>query len=332
MRTIFFLSLITFILTACMPNQVLAAAYKVTPRIIDVEVKPRDIFSRDITLTNNTNHNLNLYAAVNQVTVDEGGDITSFSPPSVSDNTITPTSWVSITRGRISLSAGQTKTVPLDFKIHPQAEAGVYHMVVGFGAGHNRAVSEAQIRDGSAPGTVLTISVDQERSEFLKLKRFLIDRFVIKPDNKAISYTLDNPGETNVTPTGEIIISNSRGEEVAAVPINPDKETLAPGQETTYVIDAPTEGLTGRYKAFLTVDYGTEQLASVYDTAFFNVVPWQKLLILFIVVLAFAILLTVYLHRKMGGRHEYEDEHEEVPLFIRESLSEDQDHDINLKK
>jgi hypothetical protein len=321
-----------FIFLLLMPMFSLAANYKVTPLVFDEEVKPRDIFSKTVTITNRENRKIIIYPSVNEVNIAEGGDVKSFEPQSTSDNTQTPTSWIAFSRARLEIEANETVTLPLNFKIHPEAKAGVYHLFVGFGSGHNRPIAEAQVKSGVAPGVIVTLSVEQKQSEFLKLSKFLIKRFVTSPENDAISYTLTNPGEAVVNPKGEIIFSNSIGEEVAAVPINPDQEPLAPGQETTYVISAPTKDMMGKYKAFLTIDYGTTQLASVYDTAFFYVIPWQKLAILFGSVLFVTLFITILLHRRLQGRGDDDFDHDELPLFIKKTKSEDMEHDIILKK
>ncbi|MDA8596743.1 hypothetical protein N9L26_00195 [Candidatus Pacebacteria bacterium] len=324
-------SLVFFLILVPLVSE--ARGYKVTPRVISHEVKQRDILSETITITNDNNYTLNVYATVNEVSIDDGGDITSFVPPSMSDGTLTPTSWIELKRGRISIPAGKTQEVPLGIKVHPQAEAGEYHILLGFGSGHNRPSAEQQVKNGTAPSIVVTLSVDQNQTEFLKLGRFIVDRFVTQSDNSAISYTLNNPGTADVQPAGEIIFSDSRGEEVAAVPINPNGDRLAPGQETTYTAKAPTEGLMGKYKAFLSVDYGTEQVASVYDTTFFYVLPLSRLLIIFAVIMLLAIAATVLLHRRYAGPLEEEViDHEELPMYIRDSQSEEKEHDINLKQ
>ena len=327
---------LTFCVVLLLPLISFASGYKVTPRVIDKEVSQRDIFTETITITNNESHKINIYASVNEVDVDDGGDIASFSPASVSDNTETVTSWIAITRGRIELMPGKTKKIPVEFKIHPQAKPGVYHAFIGFGEGRNKPIAEKQIKNETAPGVVVTLSVGQEKTEFLKLARFVIDRFVTKPDNSAITYTLTNPGSADVVPSGEIIFYDGRGDEVDAVPVNPDGQSLAPGQETSYSLAAPTDNMLGKYKAFLSVDYGTEQRASVYDTAYFYVVPWQKLLIVFGILFFVTLVLTLVLHSRM--KHEDDDDeyhHDgsaELPLFIRNAVSEDQEHDINLKQ
>lgn len=314
-----------------LPCFLYADTYKVTPRIIDRDVKQRDIFTETITITNSKQHAINVYPSVNEVSVTDTEDIINFTAPSVSDNKTTATSWLSISRARITIASGQSVDIPLNIKIHPEAESGVYHVFVGFGTGSNRPEAEAQVANGEAPGVIITLSVDQEKNEFLKLDQFTIDTFVTDSDNNAVTYTLRNPGSAEVSPTGEIIFSNSRGEEVAAIPVNPDADVLIPGQEVTYSASVPVSGTPGKYKAFLSVDYGTNQRASVYDTEFFYVLPWKKILLIFATLLLFALLFTVLLLHKFG-RYEHEHDADEVPMFIRESQSEEKEHDINLKK
>lgn len=307
--------------------------FKVTPRVIDREVEPRDIFTENISIQNNAGHKIQVFASVNAVNIDEGGDIVDFTPPSQSDNTVTVTSWLSITRASIEMNDGETVEVPLNIKIHPQAEPGIYHAFIGFGTGRNQDEAISQIKRGIAPGVIVTIKVSQNQVEFLKLNNFVIDRLVLSPENEAVHYFLKNPGSAPVVPRGEIIISNGRGEEKASVLINPERETLKPNQEKEYSAAIPTDGLLGKYKAFLSVDYGTEQVASVYDTTFFYVLPWKQLLIVFAVVSVLLVTMTLVLHRRFTVVDNEDDDPgtDYIPLFVRSGSSEEKDHDINLK-
>lgn len=327
--------LIPFVSLALFPviTNAQAIKFKVTPRVIDREVEPRDIFTETISIQNNAGHKVQAFASVNAVNVDEGGDIVDFTPRSQSDNTVTVTSWLAITRAGIEMNDGETVDIPLNIKIHPQAEPGIYHAFIGFGTGRNQDEAISQIKRGIAPGVIVTIKVSQNQVEFLKLNNFVIDRLVITPDNEAVKYRLTNPGSAAVVPRGEIIISNGRGDEVGSVVINPDKETLGPNQEKEYKATVPTKGLLGKYKAFLSVDYGTEQVASVYDTVFFYILPWKQLLIAFAVVSFVLVIITIILHRRFSIADTDEDEIDAdyVPLFVRSGSSEEKEHDINLK-
>lgn len=324
---------LTVLLIFCTPLVIDAQVikHKVTPRVIDKQVSQRDIFTETITVENLAPHKVSIYPTVNAVAVDEGGDITDFAPQSMSDNKVTVTSWLAISRAAIELLPGEVANIPLEVKIHPQAESGVYHAFIGFGTGRNRDIAQQQADDGLAPGVIVTLTVGKDEVKAIKLDNFLVKRFITSQENNAITYTLQNPGSVAVVPSGEIIISSNTGQEVATVDVNPEGISLEIGESKTYTTHMPIVGLLGKYKAFLNVDYGTDQVASVYDTAFFYVIPWKQLLIFFAVFSIIVILVTVYLHRRYQDDDDDSDGAHYVPLYVKGNTSEAKDHDINLK-
>lgn len=310
-----------------------ATKYKVTPRVIDKEVDRRDIFTEIITVENLSPSKITIFPIVNAIEVDSGGDITEFVPQSIDKNKAESiTSWISIRRAGLELQIGEKVDIPISFHIHQDAVPGNYQAFVGFATGQNILIAEKQVIEGQAPGTTVTLAVEQNQTEFLKLKSFSIERFVLEPENQAIKYTLSNPGEVAIVPRGEIIFYNGRGDEAGSVEVNPEQESLVPGQETTFTLAAPTDGYFGKYKAFLSVDYGTTQISSVYDTVYFYVVPWQRILIIFAIVLLLTIILVVLIHRSLRPK-QLEDDPDVIrlPLHQYEGVSSDKDHDINLK-
>ncbi len=330
----FFLLLLTILFLGGASEVDAVSKYKVTPRVMDLDVDQRDLFTRTITVENLSPHKVSVFPAVNEVITDDGGDILDFETASmIGDKSSSPTTWVEMPRRVTEMMPGETIEIPVSFRIHQDAVAGNYQLFLGFGTGQNRQIAERQVMEGQAPGVVITLAVAQNKSEFLKLDRFVVDRFVSNVDNTAISYTLNNPGESTVLPKGEIIFYNGRGEEVGSVPVNENTESLAPNESKTYEIAAPVDGYLGKYKAFLSVDYGTVQVASVYDTTFFYVIPWQKLLLLFMIVLLVAVVLSVIVHRRYTAKAAGDDEHGafHLPLHVFEGKSDDIDHDINLK-
>lgn len=302
----------------------------VAPLVIDLDVKKRDIRSEMITITNHLDRQVELFPTVNEVKMEDGGVIADFVSPSGADGTQTITNWLTFPRTAITIDKNDAKEFPLGIKIHPDAKPGVYHAFIGFGT-QNGPEAAKQVRRGQAPGVVLTLSIEQDRSEYLRLGRFMIDRFVYSDENNAISYTLKNPGEAEVVPTGEIIIYNTKGNEVAAVPVNPEGVQLAPRQESTFTTSVPIGDLLGKYKAMLTVEYGSKQTAAVYDTVFFNVIHWQKLLMMFGGLLLFAIIITLWLHKRSKVVIDEADV-DDVILSVNVGVSPEKEHDIDLRK
>jgi hypothetical protein len=329
LQNIFTLSLCLFFI---LPFFAQAANYSISPLVIDKEMEKRDIVIETITLTNNDSRVIRIYPTVNEIAVDEGGAIKTFVEPSMTaDKTSAVTTWLEISRARLELQPGEKKEIPLTIRINPDVAAGEYHAFVGFAEGSNRAEAEAKVYAGTAQGTVVRIGVDKVQNQFLRLGRFSVEKFVKQASEGNITYVLDNPGEDPVVPKGEIIFYDNNGNEVSSVPVNPDNVVIEGKKRMDFTSLVPEDLRMGKYKAFLSVEYGDTQAASVHDTAFFYVLPLWNVLIIFIVVLILALILAFYVHRKydLGGE---EVDADDVALFIREGRSESKEHDIDLSK
>jgi len=308
-----------------------AATYAVKPLVIDLDLEARDIVTQKITITNTGTQPTTLYPTVNNISVDGGGSIQEFIPAVMSDRTTSLASWIEISRAGIDIRQGETKSVDITFRINPNPVPGVYHAFVGFGSGSNRDEAEAQVARGDAPGTIVAVTIVDKKTSFLKLSRFLIDRIVTSSKNQAAAYTIKNPGEEVLTPSGEIILYDTKGVEVGTLPINTEQITIKPGEEHTFAAEVPTQNLFGKYKAFLSVEYGKNQSASVQDTVFFYVFPLKRIVPILIGLLVIAAIAAFFLHKKYFDDDE-SDGAEQLLLHVRESRSEAQFHDIDLKK
>ena len=319
------------ILLFVIANPLQAADYSVAPLIIENTVEPRDMSEETVKITNTSDRKLRIFPTVNEITLGDEGEIKSFVPPSMSDNTTSITSWISVTRGRVEINPGETIKIPLTITVNPNAVAGEYHAFIGFAEGSKRDEAEALVMAGRAPGVVVRLSLVEKRSEYLRLNRFVIDRFVTNHEKATVSYELENVGGLPITPSGEIIFYNSRGEEIAAVPVNEAQKSIQANNTEKFSQSLPDVGTIGRRKALLNIEYGSSQRANLYDTTYFNVVPIIPLIVVFVLLLLLAILLVLYYHRRTNRPEEVD--HEEVSVYVRKGTSTPQfDHDINLKK
>lgn len=306
-----------------------AANYKVTPLVIDRIVSPRDIITETIVITNNNNYTLTVFPTVNEIS-QTGDELEANIARGIDDRTTSIASWIDITRAGVDIKKGETAELTVRIQINPQAAPGEYHALIGFGSGRNRPLAEAQVAAGTAPAVVVRLEIKDEAVEQVKLGSFLVDRFVFSSTNSSTVYTITNPGDKTVVPTGEIIYYNARGAEVASVPVNPDNLSVSPGESITLSSEVPLSEVMGKYKAFLSVEYGNSQTATVYDTAFFYMIPWYQVLI-FVGGFSLLSLLLLYLLHRRYRAPVFEDEYASLPFHVYEGNSDDQEHDINLK-
>jgi len=327
--------LLTAVLGMFLPALVWAANFSVSPLIIDITAKQRDVFTHTLTITNHSAKPVRLYASVNEITVGENSEVKTFVPASMSDRSVAVTSWLEITRGRIELKAGEKTEVPLVIRVNHDTPPGLYHAYVGFGSATNNDLAQAQVQNGQGSGVVLRISVGDKKQEFLKLTSFVTDRFSFSDKKGNISFSLKNTGDVPLTPKGDIIIYDARGRELATVNINQAGDSVIdPGAEILYEQKLPFINRLGKHKAYLNVEYGVENRAALYDTYFYYSIP--KLYLIAIAILLMVILVTLILLQRRSVRYNNYEEPDlayDVTVFVsKQKEHSEYEHDINLKK
>ncbi len=291
----FFLALMFFVV----PGNVLAAELNATPVVVDDKAKARDILKRSITIQNTSNRKLSVYPSVNDVHP-EDGKAAFVSAQSAADRADSLATWIELSRGVIEIQPGEEKTVPFVIRIAANALPGTYHAAIAFGEGGDRAAAEA-----SAPLITVTVNteVQEDIKEFLQLDTFSTDRLFFSGDDVLFKYQLENIGNQELQPKGEVRIYDRRGEEVASIEVNGEGKKFSPDQQLQLASVWSAAHGFGRYKAFLNIDYGASQKASVQDTVFFWIIPWQQLLIAGIISLIALVFLALYFHRWLEIRH-----------------------------
>lgn len=313
----------------------MAANFTVSPILVDVEAEARDAFVRDITITSNHGTHQRLYASVHEITLGEDSEIKSFVPASMSDRSVAVTSWIEITRARIDLQPGDSTTLPLTVRVNHDTPAGLYHAYIGFAQGRNRDEAEAKVLAGEGIGVIIRIAVGGTQEEALRLTSFTTDRFSLLPGDGLVTYTLENSGDVPLAPEGDIIIYDSRGRELTSLTLNDEGEAvvIAPGEKHEFTEVIPFIERLGRHKAYLSVEYGVENRAAVYDTNFYYSIPWYYLLIIGLLLFTFLISMILLARRSSGGVEYLEPDAHDVPLYVgRVRDHSEYEHDINLKK
>ncbi len=308
-----------------------ASEVTIRPFLIDVTMVPREAADETVVLKSTYPDRTSiLYATVNEITVGTAGEILEFVPSVMSDRTNSITSWIEITRGRIEVPANETVELPLNIKIHPFAEPGVYHAFVGFSEVKKRQDAEAMALRGAADGIIVTVTVADERVDSMRISSMTVDRFITNSDQQQLLITVENSGELESTPAGEIIFYNNRGQEVSALPFNTEGVSIAPSETKTYTTNIPLGASVGRYKANANLVYGTNQRANLFDSAGFYMLPLYYLYIA--IGLLSVLLLVVFLLMRRGSTFVQSAEAgDDVPLFIRDGHKpQPKDHDIDL--
>lgn len=326
------LALCTAFLGILFPFSVHAEDLTVLPRVIDLPVQPRDIVNQKVIIKNESQGTLTYFTFVNNVTVGLEGGVEEFVPPSMADRSDTLSSWIEIFRAGAELGAGQTREIPLTFRVSANAKPGTYHALISFASGANIDEASAKVARNQAPSILVTMTIAKPSNDSLKLLSFVIKKIISKNAPSDISYRLENNGDTELKPTGDILIYNQKGEEVESIPVNPDGMSIKPGESTIFNATVKNQELFGKYKAFLTVRYGSG-MASVYDTVYFYLLPWKKLVIGFVILLVSALSLSLWLHHRYTRRRADDtDDGSPVSMEFRPTTAAAMSRDIVIKK
>ena len=321
------------LLVIALPLPVSAADLSIRPFLIDVTMVPRESTSETILIENTfSDRNATVYATVNEITVGTDGAIKDFVTPVMTDRTNTVTSWIEISRGRTVIPPNESAEIPLKISTHPFAEPGEYHVFIGFVSASKRYIAEETALRGDAEGVIVKITVADERTDAMRITSMQVDRIVSREDERKVEITIENSGDIESAPSGELVFYDGRGREVIAVPVNETGESISPNSEKTFTAIIPFSDDIGRFKANVNLLYGENQRASLYDTTSFFMLPLHYLLMLigFFTVL---IIILVLIMRSRRSDYVSTEDGDEVSMYVRDGhVANPQDHDIDLSK
>jgi hypothetical protein len=267
--------------------------FSVSPVVTNEKVKPRDIIKKELVVTNHLDRRVDLYITVENIDATEGSQETV--SPAVADLSKSLANWVEITRGVIELGPKESRKIPYLIHVNLSAVPGNYLARVQFREGSRRDYAESKDEGASL---LLNVEVLDDANERLQLSGFVSEDSLVLGDTVSFSYLLENIGNRLVEPRGSIRIFNRRGEEVGSVPLNADGEEINPENKRQLAAAWSAAGRFGKYKAFLDLEYGENQLASVQDTVYFWVFPWKEILASLAGVFVLAIIGTYIVHMR----------------------------------
>lgn len=310
-----------------------AADLLVNPLLIDEDMQTRDVITKDIVVTNKASYRLVFFPTVNEIELDTSGKVKEFISPSMTDQTDTVTSWLEIVRGRQEINPGASSTIPLTIRIHPYAKPGIYFAFVGMVPADNQPEAQAKAMRGDADGTIIKITIQDKKSDLLRISSFLLDRFIFLSSHRDISIEVENKGDTDSIPKGEIIFYNSRGEEVSSVKVNDENISIPPNETRSLKAQIPFSDKLGRFKANVKLDYGARDKVSIFDTAQFFMIPFKIMIAIVVLIVLLSFVVTRLLHRAFYDELHDEDDGKPVALYVRNDREhETKDHDIHIKK
>ncbi len=269
--------------------------FTATPMVIDGKGKVREILRYSLSLTNTTSHLISVYPWVNDVddSVGETGtsDMAGSQNKDISESL---SRWLEVTRASIDMLPGEHKDIPVMIQINLRAKPGHYHAKIHLAQGGDRASAEAN--KAGTTDVAVNIEVLEDINERVQLGTFTPDKTIFAGDEASFKYSLDNIGNRGVIPHGKIRIYDRDGQEVATFDANQGGQKIEPLGKAQLASVWASGGSFGRYKAMLDIEYGTR--GTIQDTVFFWVVPWKKVVGMFLSLIILCVIIAIGLHSK----------------------------------
>ena len=256
----------------------------IEPNVIDEQAKIRDILEYKIKITNRGDRQEEFYAIVADilpeqgVVIDNGQDL----------GRETLSSWLEIQRSHIVLHPKESIEVPLKIDVSLYAQPGKRHGVIDFVSApdYYKAMELAKLYDN--PRLLINIDVVEDVIERAKMDQFFAVKSIFLDGKATFNLKLENSGNRELAPQGELFIYNRRNQEVARLPFGGAETMVAAGTEKSFEVHWPSEKVFGKFKAKVELEYGSSTKKDLQDVAYFWMLPKKYLIV-------FAVLLVVFL-------------------------------------
>jgi len=290
-----------------------AEGLTVSPPIREVSLKPGEIYSDTVRLTNPTQNVVELYPkTMNFEARGEGGD-PSFYEADDTNHKYALASWISYDQPKIALAPQQVVEFKYQMKVPLDAEPGGHYGVIFFATNPpEKTEGTSQVSIASMVGSLILVRIPGNIKEEGLLEKFysLKNLYVTTP--VVFNTLVKNTGNIHFKPEGEIKIKNLWGGEVASMVFNAAKGNVLPDSSRKFEEKwAPaTEPFykqpIGRFTANLQLEYG-EAAKGLTSVVAFWVFPKWFIVTVAILLLALAFflirLMIIKKHRRPPTHH-----------------------------
>lgn len=250
-----------------------AITLAISPQILDLTANPGEPQSSTFRLTNVSESSVAIRAIPKNFTPrgEEGAvDLTE------DDTSYSLARWMSVTPSEATIQAKKTLDFVVTFDIPENAEPGSHFGSVVFQTippenDENNALVSQEI----APVILMKIAGDV--TETAEIEEFTSDKSLWSNETAVVfSSRIKNTGTAHFKPTGQIVIKDTFGKEVATLPL--DKKNVLPDSIRAIETEWQIDGFKiGRYTAELTVVYGENDEIRTATTSFV-IFPYQTII------------------------------------------------------
>lgn len=280
--------------TTAPPKTDVGQALSITPSIIELKADPGTTVSTTIKIRNDINTDLIIKNTAQDFTSSDSEN--EQGVPKLIDNSVEPGphtlhNYVQ-TVPDFLLKGKETKSVQIKVNVPNDAQPGAHFGAVLF-TGEPAAGQNVTIH--ATLGNLMFLNVSGNAKDDMKIVKYFTDdekgnqTWFFENGPIILNEWIKNTGNTVVSPSGRIEITNIFGQKVADIPFNTINNNK---EQSRFVLPDTTRKfnqkwdkywLFGPYNAHLILNYGSQGKTFADQTISFWVIPWKLILLILIV-------------------------------------------------
>lgn len=278
----------------------------VSPTLFDMSAEKGQSWQSNIKVINVNKYDLTVYASVvNFIPKGESGEVNFVPIDQENKDNSTFAEWITITSEPIIIPSEKTIDVPFSIHVPSDASPGGHYVAILIGTKPLKDDNkETKVQTSQMVTSLIFTRVAGEIVELGDIREFSTTDTLLSKPEATFQLRFENKGNVFLQPQGEIKITNMWGEDRGVIPINQNTQYGKVPQKT-----GNSDGIRkftfawkgewsvadiGRYKAKVTLGYGTDNRQFVNSETTFWVIPF-KLMFIILTGLGLFIFLTSWL-------------------------------------
>lgn len=217
-------------------------------------------------------------------------------------------SWITVSRDQINLVPNKNEKIFYEINVPEDATKGEYTAIISLISDLEDQTIGTGAFTALSSGTPMLIKVGDEFVENAEVLSFTTDRNFYETPTVLFLTRINNVGDTHISPTGEIVLTNIFNQEVARIPFNDGVQSLLRDTTADYqtfwnygsFLNSDNRLILGPIDAELIVTYRSIQpgFAILSATTSFWIIPWKYIVLLLLIIITTVVILRMRKKKK----------------------------------
>ncbi|HOV29483.1 MAG TPA: hypothetical protein PLD77_00120 [Candidatus Dojkabacteria bacterium] len=221
-------------------------------------------------------------------------------------------SWITVNRDTIELVPNKNEKILYEINVPQNATKGEYHAMISLISENYAKSPDSATFTNVSSGMPILIKIGDNFVESAELISFKTTKNIYEKPSVSFTTIINNTGDTHISPTGEIVLTNIFNKEIARIKFNANSQSLLRDNTGNYTTQWTDKLITenkqlaiGPIKAELIVTYRELQpgFAPLIAQTSFYIIPWKWILLFAIVIVLIVVLVRVKKHKKRLNSH-----------------------------